>query len=54
MHEQGADAPELNVYFIPTDIARSAEEIEQTYLDILSGLCHQFGTDMKMTSADAI
>ncbi|MGA2261525.1 MAG: dihydroorotate dehydrogenase-like protein [Acidobacteriota bacterium] len=38
MEEAGADALELNVYFIPTDPARSSAEIEQTYLDILKAV----------------
>jgi dihydroorotate dehydrogenase (fumarate) len=35
MQEAGADALELNIYYIPTDVKRTAEEVEQTYLDIL-------------------
>ncbi len=35
MQEAGADALELNIYYIPTDLQRTAEEVEQTYLDIL-------------------
>ncbi len=35
MQEAGANALELNIYFIPTDMERSAEEVERTYLDIL-------------------
>jgi dihydroorotate dehydrogenase (fumarate) len=38
MQEASADAVELNVYLIPTDMDRSAEEIEQTYLDILAAV----------------
>jgi len=38
MQEAGAHALELNVYMIPTDPARSAAEIEQTYLDILKAV----------------
>jgi dihydroorotate dehydrogenase (fumarate) len=38
MQEAGANALELNVYMIPTDPARSAAEIEQTYLDILKAV----------------
>jgi len=38
MQEAGASALELNVYMIPTDPARSAAEIEQTYLDILKAV----------------
>ena len=33
--QAGADALELNIYSIPTDLNRPAEQIEQTYLDIL-------------------
>ena len=38
MQEAGANALELNVYMIPADPARSAAEIEQTYLDILKAV----------------
>jgi dihydroorotate dehydrogenase (fumarate) len=38
MQEAGANALELNVYMSPTDPARSAAEIEQTYLDILKAV----------------
>jgi len=33
--EAGADAIELNVYYIPTNIEESGEKVEQTYIDIL-------------------
>jgi dihydroorotate dehydrogenase (fumarate) len=35
----GADAVELNITYIPTDIATDAREIEQRYLDIVSEVC---------------
>jgi dihydroorotate dehydrogenase (fumarate) len=35
MQEAGADALELNVYYIPTDIAISGAEIEQMYIDVV-------------------
>jgi dihydroorotate dehydrogenase (fumarate) len=38
MQEAGADALELNVYFIPTDPKCSSAEIEQTYVDILKAV----------------
>ena len=31
----GADALELNVYYIPTDMELTPEQVEQTYIDIL-------------------
>jgi len=34
IQQAGADALELNVYFIPTDMDRAGAEIEQIYLDI--------------------
>jgi dihydroorotate dehydrogenase (fumarate) len=36
MQEAGADALELNIYYIPTDPTLSGAEVEQTYLDILT------------------
>jgi dihydroorotate dehydrogenase (fumarate) len=38
MQEAGADALELNIYYIPTDPALSATEVERTYLDILKAV----------------
>jgi dihydroorotate dehydrogenase (fumarate) len=35
IQQAGADALELNIYFIPTELDRTAVEIEQTYLDIV-------------------
>lgn len=34
--EAGADAIELNIYYIPTSFEETAEHVEQTYLDILN------------------
>ena len=38
MQQAGADALELNVYYIPTDTELSVEAIEQTYIDILTAV----------------
>ena len=38
MQEAGADALELNIYYIPTDMEQTAEQVEQTYLDILAAV----------------
>jgi dihydroorotate dehydrogenase (fumarate) len=38
MQEAGADALELNVYYIPTDVQQTAEQVEQTYVDILQAV----------------
>jgi dihydroorotate dehydrogenase (fumarate) len=35
MEKAGADAIELNVYYIPTDMSLSGANVEQTYIDIL-------------------
>jgi dihydroorotate dehydrogenase (fumarate) len=35
IQQAGADALELNVYYIPTDMNLSGEDVEQTYIDIL-------------------
>jgi dihydroorotate dehydrogenase (fumarate) len=35
IEQAGADALELNIYYIPTDIDMSAAEVEQTYVDIV-------------------
>lgn len=38
MEQAGADALELNVYYIPTDMEQTAEQVEQTYIDILKAV----------------
>ncbi len=38
IQQAGADALELNVYYIPTDMDLSSSQIEQTYLDILKAV----------------
>jgi len=35
MEQAGADALELNIYYIPTDMKLISEQVEQTYVDIL-------------------
>ncbi|MBX3063633.1 MAG: dihydroorotate dehydrogenase-like protein [Anaerolineae bacterium] len=35
IQEAGADALELNIYYIPTDLHLTGSQVEQTYLDIL-------------------
>ncbi|MCC6905760.1 MAG: dihydroorotate dehydrogenase-like protein [Anaerolineae bacterium] len=36
MQEAGADALDLNIYYIPTDPALAAADVEQTYINIVS------------------
>ncbi len=38
MEQAGADAIELNIYYIPTDFNQSADEVEQTYVDIVKAV----------------
>jgi dihydroorotate dehydrogenase (fumarate) len=38
MQAAGADALELNVYYIATDTEQTAEQVEQTYIDILQAV----------------
>lgn len=38
IQQAGADALELNIYYVPTDLALTSELIEQTYIDILSAV----------------
>ena len=38
IEQAGADALELNVYFIPTDMNLTSAQVEQTYLDILKAV----------------
>jgi dihydroorotate dehydrogenase (fumarate) len=38
IEEAGASALELNIYYVPTDIDLTSEDIEQTYIDILGAV----------------
>lgn len=38
IQQAGADALELNIYYIPTDVNLTGAEVEQTYLDILKAV----------------
>src|SRR5690349_16363093 len=38
IQEAGADALELNIYYIPTDLDQTSVQIEQNYLDILKAV----------------
>lgn len=38
IEQAGADALELNIYHIPTDMQQTGEQVEQTYLDILAAV----------------
>lgn len=40
IEEAGADALELNIYTVPTDIEQTAEQIEQHYLDIVRAVTY--------------
>ena len=35
VEQAGADALELNIYYVPTDIEMTGERVEQTYVDIV-------------------
>lgn len=41
IEQAGADALELNIYYIPTDPKMTGDDIEQTYLDIVKDVRHQ-------------
>src|ERR1044071_2779271 len=38
IQQAGADALELNIYYIPTDLDQTSAQIEQNYLDILKAV----------------
>jgi dihydroorotate dehydrogenase (fumarate) len=38
IEQAGADALELNIYYIPTDLELSGADVEQTYIDILKAV----------------
>lgn len=41
IEQAGADALELNVYYIPTDVSLSSQEIEQNYIDLIKDVRSQ-------------
>ncbi len=41
LESAGADALELNLYYLPTDPAKTGAEIEKTYVDIVKQVCGQ-------------
>lgn len=41
IEQAGADALELNIYYIPTDLSLASPELEQTYLDLVSDVRKQ-------------
>jgi dihydroorotate dehydrogenase (fumarate) len=38
IQQAGASALELNIYYVPTDMEHTSNEIEETYIDILRGV----------------
>ena len=38
LQQAGADAIELNIYFIPADLAMTGRDVEQRYLDVLAAV----------------
>jgi len=44
----GASAIELNVYFLPTDLAMSGQEVERRYIDILKAVKKNVGIPVSM------
>lgn len=41
IEQAGADAIELNIYYLPTDASMTSQEIEDTYVDILEAVAKQ-------------
>ena len=46
IEEAGADAVELNIYWIPTDFERSGDEVERRYLEILAHVKRTVGVSV--------
>jgi dihydroorotate dehydrogenase (fumarate) len=40
IRNSGADALELNIYFVPTDVQMSAADVEQRYVNLVAEVCH--------------
>lgn len=41
LESAGADGLELNLYYLPTDVAKSSADIEKTYVDIVHKVCSE-------------
>lgn len=48
IEEAGADALELNIYYVPTDMYLSGAEVEQIYLDVLRDVRHAISIPVAM------
>jgi dihydroorotate dehydrogenase (fumarate) len=48
VQQAGADAIELNIYYIPTEMDRAGIEIEQTYVDVLKAVKSVVGIPVAM------
>ena len=48
MAEAGADALELNIYYIPTDPKLTAEDVESTYVDVLKAVKAEVSTPVSV------
>ena len=40
IEEAGADALEVNIFYIPADISSTSAQVEQRYVDIVKAVCH--------------
>lgn len=41
MQEAGADALELNIYFLPNDVALVSDELENSYVELVRDVCNE-------------
>ena len=46
LQDAGADAIELNVYFVPTDCNMSAQDVEQRYVDLVANVKQSIGVPL--------
>ena len=51
MEGAGADALELNIYYVPTRLDLSGSEVEQIYLDLVRGARAYCGAPQTTTSS---
>ena len=48
LQEAGADALELNIYYVPTDCGTDAEKVEQRYADLVASLKQSIGIPLSV------
>ncbi|MBD3307643.1 dihydroorotate dehydrogenase-like protein [candidate division KSB3 bacterium] len=48
LQNAGADALELNMYFLPSDVTRSSEDLERAYFDVIARVTHELSIPVSL------